>query len=61
MNEVKKPWLSKTLIANVIMSIVAISGKSESIGLSSDSLLMALSGINIILRLVTKDRIGLNA
>lgn len=55
----KKPWKSKTLIANAIMALLAVSGLK--VGLSSDQLLMALSGVNIILRLVTKDKIGLES
>ena len=63
MNEVvvaKKPWFSKTLIVNFIMSALAIGGLTEKVGMSADQLVMALTGVNIILRLVTKDKIGLN-
>lgn len=57
---VKKPWLSKTLLVNAIVGILAVSGLSEKMNISADQLGMALTGINIILRLVTKDKIGLN-
>jgi hypothetical protein len=59
--ESKKPWLSKTLIVNTIVAILAVSGQSDKVGLDSDKLMMILSGVNIVLRLVTKDKIGLNA
>ena len=64
MNEVvvaKKPWFSKTLIVNFIMSALAIGGLTEKVGMTADQLVVALAGINMILRLVTKDKIGLNA
>ena len=58
--EAKKPWLSKTLIVNFVMSALAVGGLTEKVGMSADQLVMALTGINIILRLVTKDKIGLD-
>ena len=58
---VKKPWFSKTLIVNFIMSALAIGGLTEKVGMTADQLVVALAGINMILRLVTKDKIGLNA
>lgn len=58
---VKKPWFSKTLIVNFVMSALAVAGLTEKVGMSADQLVMALTGINIILRLVTKDKLGLDA
>ena len=55
----KKPWFSKTLIVNAVVAVMAVAGVQ--VDLSPESMLMALSGINIILRLVTKDKIGLEA
>lgn len=57
----KKPWFSKTLIVNFVMAALAVSGLSSKVEISADQLGMALAGINIILRLVTKDKIGLDA
>ncbi len=57
----KKPWLSKTLIINFIMALIAITGLTEKVSITNDQLVMALTGVNIILRLVTKDKIGLEA
>jgi len=57
----KKPWFSKTLIVNFVMAALAVSGLGEKVSLSSDQLVMALSGLNIVLRLVTKDKIGLES
>jgi hypothetical protein len=57
----KKPWLSKTLIVNTVTALLAITGQTEKVGLSSDSLLVILSALNLVLRMVTKDKIGLDA
>lgn len=57
----KKPWFSKTLIVNAIMAVLAVSGLGQKIDLSADQLGMALAGVNILLRLITKDKIGLDA
>lgn len=58
---VKKPWFSKTLITNAIMSILLLSGLNEKLDLSAEQIGMVLTGINIALRLITKDKIGLDA
>ena len=57
--EKKKPWQSKTLLVNAIMAILAVSGLGEKVNLSADQFMMMLSGVNIVLRLITKDKIGL--
>ena len=59
MEAVKKPWFSKTLLVNMAVALLAVTGLSTKIDISAESMMMALSGINIILRLVTKDKIGL--
>lgn len=53
----KKPWLSKTLIANFIVAGIGLLGFGEK--LNADQVLMGLGALNIVLRLVTKDKIGL--
>lgn len=59
MEAVKKPWFSKTLLVNMAVALLAVTGLATKIDISAESMMMALSGINIILRLVTKDKIGL--
>lgn len=55
----KKPYKSKTLWLNVIVAIIAmIPGVSEKV--SPEQIALGLGGLNMILRLVTKDKIGLN-
>jgi hypothetical protein len=56
---VKKPWQSKTILANLIVAIIAFfPGLEETI--NPEIVMQALIVINIILRLVTKDKIGLS-
>lgn len=57
----KKPWFSKTLIVNFFFAAIAITGLSEKVSITADQMTMALTGVNIILRLVTKDKIGFEA
>lgn len=55
----KKPWKSKTIIANLIVAVVAFfPGVQESV--SPEVVAQALVVINIVLRMVTKDKIGLS-
>jgi hypothetical protein len=62
MEATKKPWFSKTLIINFIVAACAIVGFSlDSIGITETVMVTALNFINIILRMVTKDKIGLSA
>jgi len=56
----KKPWLSKTLILNFLVAALALSGLNEKINLSAEQIAIGLTGLNILLRLVTKDKIGLD-
>lgn len=61
--ENKKPWKSKTLILNLIVAILAVAyPPAVSFIQANSELVMALfAGLNMILRLVTKDKIGLEA
>ena len=58
--KVKKPYLSKTLIANAVFALLAVTGLQSKIEISPEQFTMALTGLNIVLRLITKDKIGLN-
>jgi hypothetical protein len=55
----KKPWQSKTLLANLLVAVMAVSGLREKVGIGEDQILMVLAVVNMFLRLVTKDKIGL--
>ena len=55
----KKPYLSKTILTNLIVAVVAIAGFGDK--LSPAEVALGLSGINVVLRLVTKDKIGFSA
>ena len=55
----KKPWQSKTLWANCVVGVLAVSGLREKLGVGADQVLMVLSVVNMVLRLVTKDKVGL--
>lgn len=59
MQVTKKPWQSKTILANFFVAVVAFfPGLQESV--SPEVITQALVVINIVLRLVTKDKIGLS-
>ena len=55
----KKPWKSKTLWANLLVGLLAVSGLREKLSIGADQVLMILSVVNMALRLVTKDKVGL--
>ena len=57
----KKPWLSKTILTNFVVAVVAFFGEKYVAQFPQDTILMFLGALNIILRLVTKDKIGLDA
>ena len=57
----KKPWLSKTILTNFVVAVVAFFGEKYVVQFPQDTILMFLGALNIILRLVTKDKIGLDA
>ena len=55
----KKPWKSKTLLTNALVGLLAVSGLREKLGVGADQVLLVLSVVNMVLRLVTKDKVGL--
>jgi|JI10StandDraft_1071094.scaffolds.fasta_scaffold2899862_2 hypothetical protein len=59
--EVKKPYLSKTLWMNLITAAFAIfyAPAKEWISANPQIVVGALTGLNFLLRLVTKDKVGL--
>ena len=57
--EVKKPWMSKTLWANAIVAMMAFM-PSVAEKVSAEHVMMALGAVNIVLRLITKDKISLS-
>lgn len=54
----KKPWLSKTLWVNALVAVASFFPSVKEI-VSPDNTLMLLAFINVVLRLVTKDKISL--
>lgn len=54
----KKPYLSKTLWVNFLMSVVAFFPNFQEF-VSADKLMMIMGVLNMGLRIVTKDKIGL--
>lgn len=59
MEIVKKPWQSKTLIANALIAIVAFFPGLQNT-FSPELIAQVLVVLNVVLRLVTKDKIGLS-
>jgi len=55
----KKPWKSKTLWANCLVGVLAVSGLREKLSIGADQVVLVLSVVNMVLRLVTKDKVGL--
>lgn len=56
----KKPWLSKTLWVNAVVAVAALAGQDWLVGWlkANDMVVLAIvAGVNILLRLVTKDKI----
>ena len=61
MLEEKKPWKSKTLWLNLLVSVGAMLPWSPvAEAMSEGNLVMVLSVVNMVLRLVSKDKIRLN-
>ena len=60
---VKSPLYSKTLWVNLIMAVSAlfIPSVGEWMSANIPMVTMIFTGLNMVLRLVTKDRIGLDA
>lgn len=57
---VKKPYLSKTLILNLIVAVCAMFGPEVSDYAKPESIILVLTVANMVLRLVTKEKIGLS-
>ena len=56
----KKPWFSKTLWTNLVLAVVAfLPGVGDWFSANPTVLPLVFTGANIVLRLVTKDKIGL--
>lgn len=57
----KKPWLSKTLWVNLLMAVFALVWQpaAEFIAANPETVAVIFTGINMILRLVTKEKIVL--
>ncbi len=62
MGENKKPWLSKTIWLNLVGAILALVYPPASAWLAAhaDITLGFFAGINILLRLISKDKISLS-
>lgn len=59
--DTKKPYLSKTLWLNALVAVAAIAypPASEWVAAHPEVVLGVFAGVNILLRLVTKNAIGL--
>lgn len=62
MPEIKKPWLSKTIWLNLAGAILALVYPPASAWLSANAEITFgfFAGLNILLRLVSKDKISLS-
>lgn len=59
--ETKKPWLSKSVWTNVVMAGLAfIPSVRDWVASHSDVFVWGFSAINLVLRLVTKEKVSLN-
>ena len=59
--EAKKPWASKTLWLNLLVALGAmLPWEPMKELLSEESLLMVLSVLNMVLRMVSKDKISMH-
>ena len=59
--EEKKPWSSKTMWLNLLVAVGAmLPWEPMQEMMSEANLIMVLSVVNMVLRLVSKDKIGLN-
>lgn len=61
LEETKKPWASKTLLLNFFVALGMLlpwEGVREI--MSEGNMVMVLSVVNMLMRLITKDKIGLN-
>lgn len=57
----KKPWLSKTLWVNLLMAVFAMFWQpaADFIAQNPETVAVIFTGINMVLRLITKDKIVL--
>ena len=54
----KKPWLSKTIITNALLAVLAfVPGGKEYVAAHPDMVMMGWAAVNIVLRLITKGKI----
>jgi len=61
MLEEKKPWKSKTLWLNLLVAVGSMMPWAPvAEAMSEGNLVMVLSVVNMVLRLVSKDKVGLN-
>jgi len=58
----KKPWLSKTLLLNFLAGGFALFCQpcDQWLAQNSSNVLAAMAGFNMLLRLITKDKISLH-
>lgn len=59
--QTKKPWLSKMLWMNLLMAVTAIfvPGVNDWIKNNVEVTSILFTGVNVVLRLVTKDKLSL--
>lgn len=57
----KKPYLSKTLWVNLLLAVTALALPSAQAWMSKnpETVAMVFSGLNMVLRLVTKEKLSL--
>lgn len=62
MSDSKKPWLSKTIWLNLIGAVLALvyPPAGEWLAAHSEVTLGLFAGLNILLRLISKDKISLS-
>jgi hypothetical protein len=59
-NGVKKPWLSKTILFNILFALTALYPPVGDWMKAHVEIMMSVwSGLNVVLRLFTKDKISL--
>jgi len=58
--QAKKPWESKTVWKGIIIALAALSPvANDFVAKNPQLILIALGGVDVILRLITKDKISL--
>lgn len=58
--EKKKPWLSKTILLNAVMAVVAFFPVAQAwVSANPQVFVFGFAAVNFVLRLVTKDKISL--